>query len=68
MTKLVKPGMRWFHCEECDHMWDEHCRDAETLSGSICPRFIKMECEAFWLQSPYDFRHDPEPIEALTVN
>ena len=47
--RAVVPGYRWFHCESCDHLWDEWCRDYQTPSISDCPL-----CHETWM--PYGGR------------
>jgi len=33
----VHCGYRYFFCESCKQTWKEKCRDAESLSNSLCP-------------------------------
>lgn len=59
MTRTVKPGYRFFKCPDCNCEWKEYCRDAETLSGTIC---YNPECDDVYgaLISPYKFEYGEE--------
>jgi hypothetical protein len=42
------PGYRWFHCESCEHMWDEKSRDCQSPSISTCPKCNEITSPYGW--------------------